>query len=170
MEVVSGTGVWAHTGRPAVPLRWGRLRAPNGQCAPPAWRGTTLAGTPLPGLAGFVWRWQGAGTCEEARAHLGLETPRQGSANAGARTTPGVLGLSSLLSLWAARVREQQGLTGRRDAWYAKECVTCAATRARVRRWRGAEHHFQMSHTEADLIPGPRALYERLTETLCYAA
>jgi hypothetical protein len=109
-------------------------------------------------------------TFEEARAHLGMETQRQWSAKAVARTTPCVLGLYSLISLLAERVREQQGLTVRRDAWYAKECVAFSDTLAMVRRWLWAEQRFQMSQTEAYMIKVPRALYERLTETLCYAA
>jgi hypothetical protein len=39
-------------------------------------------------LAWVVMRWSVEVTCEEARAHLGLETPRQGSDQAIARTTP----------------------------------------------------------------------------------
>jgi hypothetical protein len=56
------------------------------------------------------------------------------------------------------------------DAWYAKERVPFSATVAMVQRWLWAEQHFPMSHTEADMIKVPRALYERLIETLCYAA
>jgi hypothetical protein len=67
-------------------------------------------------------------------------------------------------------VRKQQGRTVRRDAWYAKERVTCSDTLAMVRRWLWAEQHFQLSQTEADIINVPRSLFERLTETLCYAA
>ena len=58
----------------------------------------------------------------------------------------------------------------RRDAWDATERVTFSDTRALVRRWLWAEHHCQLAQTEADRIKVPRALYERLTETLCYAA
>ena len=115
-------------------------------------------------------RWQVEVTFEEARAHLGMEPQRQWSTKAVARTTPCVLGLYSLISLLAERVREQQGLTVRRDAWYAKECVTFSDTLAMVRRWLWAEQHFQLSQTEANMMKVPRAFFERLTETLCYAA
>ena len=66
--------------------------------------------------------------------------------------------------------RAQQALTVRRDAWYAKECVTFSDTLAMVRRWLWAEQQFQLSQTEADMMKVPRAFLERLTETLCYAA
>ena len=86
------------------------------------------------------------------------------------RTTLCVLGLYSLIILLAERVYEQQGLTVRHDAWYAKERVTFSDTLAMVRRGLWTDQHFQMSKTEADMIKVPRGLFERLTETLCYAA
>ena len=114
-------------------------------------------------------RWQVAVTFEEARAHLGMETQRQWTTKAVARTTPCVLGLYSLITLLAKRVYEQQGLTVRHEAWYAKERVTFSDTLAMVRRWLWTDQHFQMSKTEADMMKVPRVLFERLTETLCYA-
>ena len=170
VELVSGTGVWYHTGMPAVPMRWGLIRDPPGKCDTQAVLCTKVEVTPLQVLEWFVWRWQVEVTFEEARAHLGMETQRQWSAQAVARTTPCVLGLYALMSLLAARVREQHALTVRREAWYAKENVPFSDTLAMGRRWLWAEQPFQMSQTHADMIKVPRALYERLTETLCYAA
>ena len=170
VEFVSGTCVWYHTGMPAVPIRWVLIRDPEGKFDTQALLCTKLEVTPLQVLEWFVLRWQVEVTFEEARAHLGMETQRQWSAKAVARTTPCGLGLYALISLLAERVREQQGLTVRRDAWYAKECVAFSDTLAMVRRWLWAEQRFQMSQTEADMIKVPRALYKRLTETLCYAA
>jgi hypothetical protein len=170
VEIVSGTCVWYHTGMPAVPIRWVLIRDPEGKFETQALLCTRLEAAPLQVLEWFVLRWQVEVTFEEARAHVGMETQRQWSAKAVARTTPCVLGLYSLISLLAERVREQQELTVRRDAWYAKERVTFSDTLAMVRRWLWAEQHFQMSQTEADMIKVPRALYERLTEMLCYAA
>ena len=99
-----------------------------------------------------------------------METQRQWSAKAVARTTPCVLGLYALIILLVERMREQHTLIVRCEAWYAKERVTFSDTLAMVRRWLWADQHFQMSQTEADMIKVPRALYERLTETLYYAA
>ena len=170
VETVSGTCVWYHTGMPAVPIRWVLIRDPEGKFETQALLCTKLEVTPLQVLEWFVLRWQVEVTFEEARAHLGMETQRQWSAKAVARTTPCVLGLYSLIILLAERVREQQGLTGRREAWYAKECVTFSDTLAMVRRWLWAEQHFQLSQTDADMMKVPRVLFERLTEMLCYAA
>jgi hypothetical protein len=39
-----------------------------------------------------------------------------------------------------------------------------------VRRWRWAEQHLQLSQTPAAMLKVPGSFFERLTETLCYAA
>jgi hypothetical protein len=170
VEVVTGTCVWYHTGMPAVPIRWVVIRDPPEQFVTQALLSTQLAATPHQILAWFVRRWQMEGTFEEARAHLGMETQRQWSEKAIARTTPCVLGLYACVSLLAARLLKGQPLPVRREAWYAKPCATCSDTIAFVRRWLWSQQHFQMSNTGSDVIKVPRGLFERLTETLCYAA
>lgn len=170
VEIVSGTCVWYHTGMPAVPIRWVLIRDPPGKFDTQALLCTRLEVAPVQVLQWFVRRWQVEVTFEEARAHLGLETQRQWSDKAVPRTTPCVLGLYSLIILLAARVREQHAITVRREAWYVKENVTFSDTLAMVRRWLWADQHFQMSQTQADMIKVPRSFFERLTETLCYAA
>ena len=170
VEVVTGTCVWYHTGMPAVPIRWVLIRDPQEKFATQALLSTQLEATPQQILAWFVRRWQMEVTFEEARAHLGMETQRQWSEKAVARTTPCLLGLYSFVSLLAARLLKEQGLPARRDAWYAKQCATFSDTIAFVRRWLWSQQHFQLSNAGSDVIKVPRALFERLTETLCYAA
>jgi DDE superfamily endonuclease len=73
-----------------------------------------------------------ATTFQETRTHLGVETQRQWSDLAIARTTPALLGLFSLITLWAA---EAKGiLHARTAAWYAKEDPTFSDAIATVRR------------------------------------
>ena len=170
VEVVSQTCVWYHSGMPAVPIRWVLVRDPQGKFSTQALLSTKLSATPQQILEWFVRRWQMEVTFEEARAHLGVETQRQWSAKAIARTTPCVLGLYSLVSLLAGRLLNEPWLPIRRAAWYSKQSATFSDTIALVRRCLWSHHHFQMSETEADMIKVPRLLLERLTETLCYAA
>jgi hypothetical protein len=169
-EVVTGTCVWEHAGMPAVPIRGVLIRDPQEQCAPQAWLSTKLAATPQQLLAWCGRRWQMAVTCEEARAHLGMETQRQWSEKAIARTTPCVLGLYAFVSLLTARLLNEQSLPVRREAWYAQQRATFSDTMALVRRWWWSPQHFQLSHTGSDVIKVPRAVCERLTDTLCDAA
>src|SRR5262245_20822113 len=93
VDMVSATCVWYHTGMPAVPIRWVLIRDPAGKFDTQALLCTKLEATPLQVLEWFVMRWQVEVTFEEARAHLGMETQRQWSPKAVARTTPCVLGL-----------------------------------------------------------------------------
>ena len=162
-------GASAQDGR-TVPIRWELLSAPQEKFATQALLSTKLAATPQQILAWFVRRWQMAVTCEEARAHLGMETQRQWSEKAIARTTPCVLGLSSFVSVLAERRLKEQALPARREAWDAKQRAPFSDPMAFGRRWWWNQQHFQLSNTGTDVIKIPRALFERLTDTLCYAA
>ena len=170
IELVSGTCVWYHTGLPAVPIRWVLVRDPLGKFETQALLSTRLEAEPQQILEWFVLRWTVEVTFEETRAHLGVETQRQWSEKAIARTTPCLLGLYSLTALLAASLLKQQELPVRRAAWYAKQGATFSDTIALVRRYLWSHHHSQMSQITNDMIKVPRSLLERLTETLCYAA
>jgi hypothetical protein len=52
-------------------------------------------------IAFFVRRWQVEVTFGETRAHLGVETQRQWNDSVIMRTTPSLLALYSLETLWA---------------------------------------------------------------------
>jgi len=170
VEITSETCVWYHTGMPAVPVRWVLVRDPQEKFDAQAFLCTNVETEPAQILAWFVRRWTIEVTFEEARAHLGIETQRQWSEKAIARTTPALFALYSIITLLAARLVESNKLPVRSAAWYAKESATFSDTIAYVRRWLWSHHHFQMSQTTCDMIKVPRSLLERLTDTLCYAA
>ena len=115
-------------------------------------------------------RWQVEVTFEEARRHLGVETQRQWSDAAIARTTPVLLALFSVVTLLAARLARGGRLPARTAAWYAKRTPTfsdaLAAVRAHWWRWQG----FRTSPSEADMVKLPRRVVQRLSEAACYAA
>ena len=52
-------------------------------------------------ISNFAKRWEMEVTFQEVRTHLGVETQRQWSKKAITRTTPALLGLYSLVCLWA---------------------------------------------------------------------
>jgi DDE superfamily endonuclease len=170
VEAVSQTCVWYHRGLPPVPIRFVLVRDPGEKFSIQALLSTKLDVEPVQILEWFVRRWQMEVTFEEARAHLGVETQRQWSEKAIARTTPCLLGLHSLISLSAARLLKRRKLPARTAAWYAKRSATFSDTIAFVRRFLWSHQHFQMSATEAEMTKVPRSLLERLTETLCHAA
>ena len=170
VEVASGTCVWYHSGMPVVPIRWVLIRDPEEKFETQALLCTKQDATPEQILGWFVQRWQVEVTFEEARAHLGMETQRGWSDKAIARTTPCLLGLYSVVTLLAARLRETEEVSVRQAAWYAKEKPTFSDTIAMVRRHLWKQVGFQMSMTPTEVEKVPRALLERLREALCYAA
>ena len=127
--------------------------------------------TPAQILEWFVLRWQLEVTFQEVRSHLGVETQRQWSGRAIARTTPVLMGLFSWTALAAHLLQEQQPMIQRTAAWYAKPAPTFADAIALVRRhlWMASEG-FSMSPPEPDIQKFPSALYHRLIDSLAYAA
>src|SRR5215204_979221 len=104
VETYTETCVWYKSGFQPVLMRWVLVRDPQGKHDPQAFLSTHVEHTPLQILTGFVRRWRMEVTFEEARAHMGLETQRQWSDLAIARTTPVLLGLFSLVTLLADRL------------------------------------------------------------------
>jgi hypothetical protein len=173
VEVASATAVWYSTGLPAVPIRWVLVRDPQGAFATQALLCTDLlAAKPEQILGWFVLRWQMETTFQEARRHLGVETQRQWSDLAIRRTTPALLGLFSLITLFTHQpmVRSSVGAAVQRVAWYRKPCPTFSDALALVRKELWTHSTFQRSPREPDTVEVPRAFVEHLTETLCYAA
>jgi hypothetical protein len=170
VEIATGTCLWYHAGLAAVPIRWVLVRDPEEKFDSQAFLSTNLDVAPQQMLAWFIRRWTVEVTFEESRAHLGVETQRQWSEKAIARTTPALFALYSVVTLLAAQLIERQALSVRRAAWYAKESATFSDAMAIVRRYLWSHAYFSMSVTKAEMIKVPRSLLERLTDTLCYAA
>lgn len=170
VDVATGAAVWHSSGLPAVPMRWVLVRDPKGQFKPQAFLCTDLNMTPDQILAWFVQRWQVEVTFEETRAHLGMETQRQWSQPAIARTTPAILALYSMAALLAKPLFEQDVIPIRTAAWYDKQSATFSDTIALVRRHLWRAQTLAMLDKSADTIKIPRALFLRLADTLSYAA
>jgi hypothetical protein len=96
-------------------------------------------------LTWFVQRWPLEVTFEEARAHLGMETPRHWSDRAIARTTPALLSLSSISTLTTQLSIDKGATCVRSTAWYHKTHPTFADAITLVRRQLGEHSHFSMS-------------------------
>lgn len=112
IRIATGTAVWYHSGKPPVAIRWVLITDPGTHpFAPQALLSTDPNVDAQQIVAWFVQRWQVDVTLEESGAHLGIETQRQWSEQAIARTTPVLLGLFSLVTLLA-----QQFLQGGSDA------------------------------------------------------
>ncbi len=75
-------------------------------------------------LTQYMKRWNVEVTFEEARSHLGVETQRQWSDLAIARTTPVLFGLFSLICLTALHMYRQETIDPAQRAWYQKQEIT----------------------------------------------
>lgn len=172
MQMSFASAVWFHVGKPPVPIRWVLIRDPQGAYDPIGLLSTDASGDPLSIVTWFVQRWQLEVTFEQARRHLGVETQRQWSDKAIARTTPLLLGLFSWVTLVAHTLYTvRPSAAPRQSAWYAKTLPTFSDALALVRQhlWT-AYPTFRISTDEPDLIKIPKPLFDTLVSTLCYAA
>jgi hypothetical protein len=169
VELTTGTAVWYHTGMPIVPIRWVLVRDPKGKFEAQALLCTNQTLAPVQILQWFVRRWQIEVTFEEVRTHLGVETQRQWSDKAIARTTPTLLGLFSLITLLAHYLQQQHPFPVRQAAWYSKPLPSFSDAIALVRQslWSCT---FSLSSEPTEMVKVPRSFLERLTDTLVYAA
>ena len=173
VEVVSQTAVWYSTGLPAVPVRWVLIRDPKEEFKTQALLCTKLDAKPEQIILWFVRRWQMEATFQEVRQRLGFETQRHWSDMAVRRTAPALLGLFSLVTLFAHQymANNKSANPVRGAAWYEKQRPTFSDALALVRKelW-AREATFCRSLAETDTVKVPRALMERLTDAVCYAA
>jgi hypothetical protein len=166
----SGTAIWYHGGLPPARIRWVLIRDPENRFDPLALLSTALQAKPLDIIADYVCRWQLEVTFEEARAHLGVETQRQWSDRAIARSTPILLSLFSLVVLMASCLKVRQRVIVLSSSWYQKSVPTFSDALAAVRRhlWAHADLFISPSgrHTKKSIPP----LLELFSEALCYAS
>jgi|SRR5579859_396478 len=169
VEIVSACCVW-YSKSLVVPIRYVLVRDPRGKFETQALLCTDLLVDPVQILSWFVQRWQLEVTFQEVRTHLGVETQRQWNDQAIERTTPVLLGLFSMVTLFARPLIEANGLWVRQASWYPKQQATFSDTIALVRSHLWRETTFGMSGECIDGAKVADLLLERMTETLCYAA
>jgi hypothetical protein len=169
LEVTSGTAVWYRIGQPVLPVRWVIVRDPTGQLEPRAYFSTCPTDCPRDLVRRFVQRWTIETTFEESRAHLGVETQRQWSDQAIARTTPCLFGLYSLVALLAHALHPDGKIPVQRSAWYDKSHATFADVLAAVRRRLWGDFSYSTSARDPDYIEIPKSELYRLAQALCYS-
>jgi hypothetical protein len=170
IEIASATAVWQHAGLPVVPIRWVLIRDPQNRFTPQALLCTDMARDPVQIVGWFVRRWQLEVTFQEARTHLGIETQRQWSDKAIARTTPCLLALFSIVTLLASRLPAHERRQVARAAWYHKPQPTFSDALAAVRRAIWREQAFVTSPRRSHSTKLRTALPDAWAYALCHAA
>jgi hypothetical protein len=170
MLIFTRTGLWYRTGYPPVAMRYVITRDPEGEVRDEVFACTNLEASAEQIVNWFVMRWGLEVTFEEAREHLGMETQRQWSDLAIARTTPILLGLFSLVTMFAHSLRPDGNIPLLTTAWYQKTEATFSDCLALVRKhlWNSSFH--VKSAQNADFISLPKQEWEHLVFCLSAAA
>jgi DDE superfamily endonuclease len=179
VDVATGTALWNSHGI-TLPVRWVLTRDPTGRAKTRAFVCSEPARTAVEILTWYAMRWAVEVTFAETRRHLGVETQRQWSDLAIQRTTPLLLGLFSLVTLWAADLAARTGtLPVLGAAWYKNPDPTFADALAAVRRLLWAEEavrpilwrdDYPTWRSRPRTAEKPKPISERLAELLSYAA
>lgn len=171
VDLATGTALWYTPGQDPLPLRWVlvRDRATTKAFATQAFFATDQDVRALQIVEWFVLRWNEEVTFEEVRAHLGVETQRQWSDLAIARTTPALLGMFSLITLIGYRLTEDQPMPVRTAAWYTKRTATFSDVIALVRRHLWTTVQYTTSVCTSGYVPIPSEVLHGLIDTFCYA-
>jgi len=168
--VFSRTGLWHPPGERPVEIRYVLVRDPEGKLRDEAFCCTNPKATPEQILGWVVRRWSVEVTFEEARAHLGVETQRQWSAKAIARTTPVLLGLFSLVVLLCVRLQPNGQIPLNTAAWYEKREATFTDCLALVRQHLWRSRYLVNSARQAECVLIPGKVLDHLFSCLALAA
>lgn len=150
MLICTGCALWYKGGQPAVPIRWVLLKDPKGVIKSKALLCTNMDFSAKEIVDEFIKRWTVEVTFEEVRAHLGVETQRQWSDKAIARTTPILMALFSLVSIWADMLNNKGLLQIKPCAWYKKTKPTFSDAIAAVRQFIWRKNKFLSSVFRGD--------------------
>jgi hypothetical protein len=153
VEYLTFICLWYHAGCLPVTLRIVLVKTPRGKNEAETFFSTNTALTPTQIIRYFVLRWNIEVTFEETRAHLGIETQRQWSDKAIARTTPLLMGLFSFITLVAFSMHQTKALVSIETAsWYDKNGeLTFSDIMANVRRSIWSNKYFSKSINHPDL-------------------
>lgn len=144
--------LWYQAGKTPLPVRVVLIKTPDGEKVAEALFSTCREHSGIQIIEWFVLRWNLEVTFEETRAHLGIETQRQWSDLAIARSTPLLMALYSLITLIGIKLHDSKLLAQAEiTSWYNKSSELCFSDiliAVRNILWR--EKHFSKSANNED--------------------
>lgn len=170
VRMLTSINLWYSSGDKPLPIRWVLVIHPDKNAAE-AFFSTDLSATPDTIINQFVLRWNIEVTFEETRTHLGIETQRQWSDKAIARTTPCLMTLFSLICLFAIEMLKNNALPILSTAWYDKKSdATFSDIIAFVKRSIWAKNYFNDSEFDGEYMKIKSEHWETLLDQLSRAA
>jgi hypothetical protein len=170
IRFLTGFCLWHTPGEKPVPIRWVLVADPDNKCKPEAFFSTNLNILPAQIVEWFVLRWNVEVTFEESRRHLGIETQRQWSDKAIARTTPALFALFSIVCLMAVSLLHGEKLNPISTAWYKKQDVTFSDVLTFVRRHIWQAKYLNKFNINSDITKFNLEKWQGLIEHLASAA
>lgn len=138
LRYIWDTHLWGVDGSQPIPIKWVLVVDPEGDLDPIPLMSTDFSMTPERIIELYILRWNLEVTFREVREHLGVETQRQWSDKAIARTTPILMGLYTIICLIANRIHESSAIEVEQTAWHKKKEASFSDLIRTVRRiiWR----------------------------------
>jgi len=172
VEYLSFICLWYQAGKKPIPLRIVLVKTPNGKNEAETFFSTDVELEATQIINYFVLRWNIEVTFEEVRSNLGVETQRQWSDKAIARTTPLLMSLYSLVTLVALKMNQLKPLVSMNVAsWYTKNGeLTFSDILALVRRDIWLQKNLSKSEKKPDLDKYDNDMVNNLIYQLSIAA
>jgi len=170
VKLLTSVCLWHTNGYPPVKIRWVLIVDPEGKFRTEAFFSTDTKQLPERIVEVFVMRWNIEVTFEEVRRHLGVETQRQWSDLAIARTTPMLMALFSLVCLIAIQLLQGKIMPLHQTSWYTKQNAAFSDVLAFVRRAIWSQKYLHNSGNDAEYCKLPRGELEALLHRLAAAA
>lgn len=166
VHYVTFTCLWHVEGNDPLPIRIVLLKDPEGEYQPIPLMGIShdFSLSILEIIENFVGRWSQEVTHKEVREHLGVETQRQWSDKAIARTTPVLFALYTLVLVMANRLNAIKPLRSQETAWYRKKNVTFSDALRAVRKEIWKDRYFNGFNKKGD--PGENISEKQVSSLL----
>jgi hypothetical protein len=169
LEFCTGPACWYRSGSVLLPIRWVLTRDPTGKRPAKALFSTDQA-QPAEEIirdahealetrqrplrrAGLTWAWRR----ERQWSDLAIE-----------RSTPLLLGLYSLVTLFGHALAPDGSLPLKQATWYHKQTATFSDVLALVRRHLWGDFLFPTSPSDPDVVLLPRSTLAQLAHAVCY--
>ncbi len=138
VKFLTNTSIWGVDSYAPIAIRWVLVVDPSAEMDPLPLMSNDFNLSAVKIIELYVDRWGLEVTFQEVREHLGVETQRQWSDKAIARTTPVLMALYSIVCLIGNRMNNEEPLTAEKTAWYDKEAVSFSdlLKAIRTRLWR----------------------------------